>query len=110
MNRFVLHLFALTALFSCFQLSYSAEDVAITGMPDYDWYAGCFGTASGNVMGYWDRNGFPNLYTGPTGNGVAPLNSFGSFNQGIRSMWASKAGLMADPPINQVIPTITGLI
>lgn len=61
-------------------------------VPDYDWYAGCFGTASGNLMGFWDRHGLPDCYTGPTGGGVAPLDSYGS-NKSIRSMWASKAGM-----------------
>lgn len=64
--------------------------------PNYHWYAGCFGTASGNLAGFWDRNGLPELYTGPTGGGVAPLNSLGA-NVGIRSMWASKAGLDGRP-------------
>ena len=74
----------------------ASENVLLTEVPDYTWYAGCFGTASGNLMGYWDRHGFPNFYTGPTANGLAPLNSNGS-NQGIRSMWASKAGLDGRP-------------
>jgi hypothetical protein len=68
----------------------------LTEVPDYTWYAGCFGTATGNLMGYWDRQGLPDLYTGPTAGGVAPLNSNGS-NQGIRSMWASRAGLDGRP-------------
>jgi hypothetical protein len=42
-------------------------------------------------MGFWDRHGFPDLYTGPTGEGIAPLRSSGS-SEGIRSMWASHAG------------------
>jgi len=51
-------------------------------------------------MGYWDRRGLPNFYTGPTADGVAPLNSNGP-NQGIRSLWASRAGFdgrLADQP------------
>jgi hypothetical protein len=72
------------------------ESVMLTGVPDYAWYGGCFGTATGNLMGYWDRHGFPNLYTGPTGGGVAPLSNAG-VNFGIRSMWASKAGLDGRP-------------
>ena len=68
----------------------------ITGVPDFQWHAGCFGTASGNMMAFWDRNGLPNFYTGPTGNGVAPLNSAG-INSGIRALWASKAGLDGRP-------------
>src|SRR5438552_18554802 len=70
---------------------WGTESVMLTEVPDYLWYAGCFGTASGNLMGYWDRHGFPNFYTGPTAGGVAPLDSRGG-NYGIRSMWASKAG------------------
>lgn len=75
---------------------HSAENVLLTEMPDYSWHAGCFGTATGNLMGYWDRHGLPDLYTGPTANGVAPLNSIGP-NESIRSMWASQAGLDGRP-------------
>jgi hypothetical protein len=74
----------------------AAENVMITGVPDYAWHAGCFGTASGNLMGYWDRHGFPNFYTGPTGDGLAPLSSAG-VNVGIRSLWASRAGFDGRP-------------
>jgi hypothetical protein len=77
--------------------AFADQNVMIEGLPDYNWYAGCFGTATGNLMGYWDRTGFPDFYTGPTGNGVAPLNSFG-LNRGIRSMWASKAGFDGRSP------------
>src|SRR5688500_3968890 len=73
-----------------------AENVIIVDVPDYTWYAGCFGSASGNLMGYWDRNGFPNFYTGPTAGGVAPLDSNDS-NNGIRSLWASRAGFDGRP-------------
>jgi hypothetical protein len=65
--------------------------VYLTEVPDYNWYAGCFGTASGNLMGFWDRHGMSNFYSGPTAGGVAPLINCGT-NLGIRSMWASKAG------------------
>jgi hypothetical protein len=73
-----------------------AADAYLTGAPDYDWFAGCFGTATGNLMGYWDRHGLPDFYTGPTGGGLAPLNDAGA-NIGIRSMWATKAGLDGRP-------------
>lgn len=70
-----------------------AESVHLEGVPDYAWHLGCFGTATGNLFGFWDRNGFPDFYTGPTGGGVAPLNSRESQrNAGIRSLWASAAG------------------
>src|SRR5688572_1821050 len=72
------------------------SDAYLTGVPDYSWFAGCFGTASGNLMGYWDRHGFPDFYTGPTGGGVAPLDDRGT-NLGIRSLWASRAGFDGRP-------------
>ena len=73
-----------------------ASNIYLTEVPDYPWIAGCFGTATGNLMGYWDRHGFPDFYTGPTGYGVAPLNAFG-VNVGIQSLWASEAGLDGRP-------------
>ena len=80
-------------------LSSSADqNVFLSGVPDYEWHAGCFGTASGILMGFWDRHGLPHIYTGPTGGGVAPMTSY-SFqgNIGIRSLWASQAGLDGRP-------------
>lgn len=81
-------------LFVCFYCALSAQgerDVYITGVPDYNWYYGCFGTGSGNLMGYWDRNGFPDIYTGPVNGGLAPLNTSGA-NEQIYTLWASRAG------------------
>ncbi len=72
-------------------ISRAATNVFLLEVPDYQWHSGCFGTASGNLMGYWDRNGFPDFYTGPTQGGVAPLDSRG-INQGIFALWVSKAG------------------
>lgn len=77
-------------------VGWAAENVYLTEVPDYEWHHGCFGTASGNLIGYWDRRGLANLYTGPTADGVAPLTSFGS-NRGILSLWASQAGLDGRP-------------
>jgi hypothetical protein len=74
----------------------AVEDVYLTGVPDYEWWAGCFGTATGNLMGYWDRHGLASFYTGPTEGGVAPLRSVG-INHGIVSLWASQAGLDGRP-------------
>jgi hypothetical protein len=74
----------------------AAENVRLLGVPDYEWHAGCFGTATGNLMGYWDRHGFPAFYAGSTAGGVAPLDSYGA-HQGIRALWASEAGLDGRP-------------
>jgi hypothetical protein len=88
---------ALCAMLCVPVLSLRADsDVYLVGSPDYSWYAGCFGTACGNLMGYWDRHGFPDFYTGPTAGGVAPLNDFGT-NRGIRALWANRAGFDGRP-------------
>lgn len=68
----------------------------LSEVPDYEWHAGCFGTASGNLAGFWDRHGMTNLYSGPTGGGVAPLSSGGA-NRGIFGLWASQAGIDGRP-------------
>lgn len=74
------------------------ESVHIADVPDYEWDYGCFGTATGNLFGFWDRNGFPDFYTGPTSGGVAPLDSRRSAgHSGIRSLWASAAGVDGRP-------------
>lgn len=72
--------------------SRAATNIYILDVPDYNWYYGCMGTASGNLMGYWDAHGFPDFYTGSVNGGVAPLNTIGS-NSSITAMWASKAGV-----------------
>ncbi len=68
----------------------------LSEVPDYQWHAGCFGTATGNLIGFWDRHGFSDFYKGPTNNGLAPLNSNGS-NAGINALWASKKGVDGRP-------------
>jgi len=89
-------LFVLALLFLTARQLGAQTYVYLTEVPDYTWYAGCFGTACGNLLGFWDRHGLPDFYTGPAGGGVAPLDTCGS-NLGIRSMWASKAGLDGRP-------------
>jgi hypothetical protein len=66
--------------------------IYLTDVPDYQWNWGCFGTASGNLAGYWDRHGMTNLYAGSIGGGMAPLDSLGG-NTGIQSLWASTGHL-----------------
>src|SRR5262245_30583441 len=102
MKLTVVHL-AMVGLSGVFVLpcpSRAQRYVQLTGTPDYTWYAGCFGTATGNLMGYWDRHGMDDFYTGPTGGGVAPLDTATAANKGVRSMWASKAGVDGRP-LNQ---------
>ena len=43
--------------------------------PAFDWTYGCSATSAGMMMGYYDRNGFTRIYTGPVNNGVCPLDN-----------------------------------
>jgi len=40
---------------------FGKDQFRITGVPDFDWSYGCSPTASADVLGYWDANGYPLL-------------------------------------------------
>ncbi|NQT24651.1 hypothetical protein HQ585_04790 [candidate division KSB1 bacterium] len=44
-------------------------------MPAYNWSFGCSATSAAMIAAYYDRNGFPDMYTGPTNGGVMPLDN-----------------------------------
>uniref|UniRef100_UPI001B7F9267 CARDB domain-containing protein n=1 Tax=Lamprocystis purpurea TaxID=61598 RepID=UPI001B7F9267 len=44
-------------------------------VPGFDWSFGCSATSGAMIAAYYDRNGFANMYTGPTNGGVMPLDS-----------------------------------
>ena len=52
-------------------------DVVLEGVPTSTWTYGCSATSAGMIFGYYDRHGYPNMYTGPTNGGVAPLTNLG---------------------------------
>jgi hypothetical protein len=49
--------------------------VLLTDVPAYDWSFGCSATTAAMMAGYYDNNGYPSIYTGPTNGGVAPMNN-----------------------------------
>jgi hypothetical protein len=49
--------------------------VIIDDVPAFDWSYGCSATSAAMVAAYYDRNGYPNIYTGPTNGGVMPLDN-----------------------------------
>jgi uncharacterized repeat protein (TIGR02543 family) len=72
----------------------------IAGVPAYDWSFGCTATSAAMIAAYYDNNGYPNLYTGPTNGGAAPATnaSWGTvtINGEVRSLCpiaATKNGL-----------------
>ncbi len=53
----------------------SAGDVLLSNVPAYDWSFGCSATAAAMMAGYYDNNGYPNVYTGPANSGIAPMDN-----------------------------------
>ena len=51
--------------------------VVLIGVPTSTWTYGCSATAAGMIFGYYDRNGYPDIYTGRAGRGVAPIRNIG---------------------------------
>ncbi len=44
-------------------------------VPAFNWVFGCSSVSGAMIAGYYDRTGFPDMYTGPTNGGVMPLNN-----------------------------------
>ncbi len=44
-------------------------------VPAFDWVFGCSSVSGAMIAGYYDRNGYPNMYIGPTNGGVMPLDN-----------------------------------
>jgi hypothetical protein len=54
-------------------------------VPAYQWVFGCSAVSGSMIAAYYDRNGYPNVYTGPTGSGLMPLtedSSWGTWTDG----------------------------
>ena len=57
--------------------------VILDNVPSFDWSYGCSATAAAMQAGYYDRTTYPNMYAGPTNNGLMPLNN---------SVWGESGG------------------
>lgn len=53
----------------------SAQYLDKNEVPALSWSYGCTPTSATMLFGYLDRNGYPNMYTGPTNGGVFPLTN-----------------------------------
>ena len=51
--------------------------VILSNVPTSEWTYGCTATSAGMLFGYYDRTGYPNMYTGSTNGGVCPLTDLG---------------------------------
>ncbi len=55
-------LFSATALTFVPATTTSAAPVVLKQVPSYRWYHGCSPTAIASILGYWDHNGYDNLF------------------------------------------------
>jgi hypothetical protein len=46
----------------------------LSNFPSYSWVFGCSAVSQAMIAAYYDNNGYPNLYTGPTNGGVMPAS------------------------------------
>ncbi len=52
-----------------------ASTAKLNNVPAFDWSYGCSPTAAAMMMGYYDRIGYANMYTGQTDGGICPLTN-----------------------------------
>jgi hypothetical protein len=53
----------------------SATSKILSNVPAYEWSFGCTATSAAMIAGYYDNQGYSNMYVGPTNGGVAPMNN-----------------------------------
>ena len=57
------------------QLTSAAGTTILPKVPAFDWCYGCSATSAAMIAGHYDNNRYPNMYAGPTNNGVCPLTN-----------------------------------
>ena len=53
----------------------SLKAAALMNVPVFDWSFGCSATSAAMIAGYYDNNGYPDMYTGPTNGGVMQMDN-----------------------------------
>jgi hypothetical protein len=71
-------------------------------VPAYRWVFGCSAVAGAMIASYYDRSGFPNIYTGPTNGGLMPLKEDPSWGR-----WTDSS--LSTYPNNPLIASHSGL-
>jgi len=66
----------------------SSSSAVFLDVPTYEWSFGCSATSAAMIAAFFDRDDYPNIYTGPTNGGVMPL---------FTSSWPMWEGTPGDP-------------
>ncbi len=53
----------------------SAGVNVLSSVPAFTWVYGCSATSAAMIMGYYDNQDYPNMYAGPAGGGLCPMNN-----------------------------------
>jgi molybdopterin-binding protein len=53
----------------------SSAGIKTLSVPAFNWVFGCSAVSGAMIAGYYDRTGYPNMYTGPTNGGLTPLDN-----------------------------------
>ena len=72
----------------------------IASFPSYDWVFGCSAVSGAMIAGYYDNNGYPNMYSGQTNGGVMPLTD---------TSWATWSDGFLTYPNNPLIASHNGV-
>ena len=76
---------------------------ALLTVPTYNWVFGCSAVSGAMIAGYYDRNGYPGMYTGPANGGVAPLDHPASY-------WGTWTDVNSDTyPNNPLVASHNGI-
>ncbi|MEJ2740745.1 MAG: hypothetical protein P8105_13120 [Dehalococcoidia bacterium] len=62
----------------------------LSEVPAFDWCYGSSPTAAAMLFGYYDRNGYADMYTGPANNGVCPLNNQGAWKRALKTLTGTR--------------------
>ena len=54
---------------------YTRSTKTLPLVPAFNWSFGCSATSAAMIAGYYDNFGYPNMYLGPTNNGVMPMDN-----------------------------------
>ncbi|MFZ5912456.1 MAG: C39 family peptidase [Chloroflexota bacterium] len=53
----------------------NGETIKTLSVPAFNWSFGCSATSAAMIAGYYDNNGYSNMYAGPTNGGVMPMDN-----------------------------------
>jgi hypothetical protein len=79
----------------------AVQQATALSVPAYTWVYGCSAVSGSMIAAYYDRNGYPGIYTGPANGGVMPMND------NIWPTWTDSSGALY--PNNPLIASHVGV-